>query len=283
MPFSGEACSYPEDALELEFCKHYHRVAWYHEAGNTCLLTRLRCKQWSCDYCANANRKMWRAFLAGQLPIISNDWYMVTLTAHPRMRTEEMSYKNLQRGIDVVMKRIRRVFGKVQYVRVFEKHPTSAALHAHLLISDLSPFVVPGCNKNLQRSFLPITLRAGTEGTWSLRTWLKKSAHECHIGHQAAVEKVRDGFAVWYVCKYLSKADQQITVKGLRHVSTSRRIGSPQYESDHTWEVGNFITPMDTTPAEAIRDLQLRTTLSYGELCRAGVYPPEAEKLTNGL
>lgn len=264
----------------MDFCTRYRRVAWSHQPDDVCLFTRLRCKQWDCAYCANANRKMWHAFLSGQLPLVSNDWWLVTLTAHSRMRQQQQSYKNLQRGIDVIMKRIRRVFGKVEYVRVFEKHPTSAALHAHLLVSDLSAFVIPGCHKNMQPGFLAVLVRTGHTGTWSIRTWLKKTAQECKLGYQAEVERVRNEYSVWYVTKYLQKASQQITIKGLRHVSTSHRVGSPLGESNHRWEVGNFITGMDILAEETLQDLQTGKKISAREIVQMGIYPPETERVS---
>lgn len=263
----------------MDFCTRYHRVAWSHQPDNVCLFTRLRCKQWSCEYCANANRKMWHAFLSGQLPIVCDNWWMLTLTAHSRMRSEQASYKNLQHGIDVIMKRIRRVWRGVNYVRVFEKHPTSDALHAHLLVSNLTPFVVPGCNKNLQRCFLGVLVRKGHKGTWAIRTWLKQTAQECKIGYQAEVEQCRNEFAVWYVTKYLSKANQQINVKGLRHVSTSRRVGSPSIEINHKWEVGNFLTGMDVSRDTQVSDLQSGKKIPGWKIIEMGVYPPESERV----
>lgn len=267
----------------MDFCQRYARVAWSHQPGNVCLFTRLRCKQWSCPYCAKANQKMWRAFLGGQLPIVSDEWWHVTLTAHSRMRSEQASYKNLQVGIDRIIKRIRRVFGKVEYVRVFEPHPTSQALHAHLLISNLTPFVVPGCHKNLQPGFLAVTHRDSYTGAWSVRTWLKKAAQGVQIGYQCDVKRCESGFAVFYITKYLTKAQGNISVKGLRHVSTSRRVGSPSMESEHRWEVGNFITSLDMGRDEVLLDIQVGISLPYMDVASFGLYPPETERLTNGL
>lgn len=221
---------------------------------------------------------MWRAFLSGQLPIVSNDWWLVTLTAHSRMRSQDQSYKNLQHGIDVIMKRIRRVFGKIDYVRVFEKHPKSDALHAHLIVSNLTSWVVPGCYKNMQPGFIAVTVRKGHTGTWSIRTWLKKTAQGCHVGYQADVERVTNQGAIWYVCKYLSKASQQITIKGLRHVSTSRRVGSPNPETTNQWIVGNYITGMDVWTDERVRDIQTGLSFPADSLREMGIYPPETER-----
>jgi hypothetical protein len=221
---------------------------------------------------------MWRSFLAGQLPIVSENWWHVTLTAHSRMRSQEASYKNLQRGIDVLLKRMRRVFGKIQYVRVYEKHPTSNALHAHLAVSDLTPFVVPGCHKNLQHGYLSVTSRSSGDGSWSVRTWIKKTAQECHIGYQADVRQAEGQNTVWYITKYLTKAHQSITMKGLRHVSTSHRIGSPDSKGDGSWKVGNFITPFDVLREEMVVDIQRGEKLDYGALVSFGIYPPPEER-----
>jgi len=262
----------------MQFCENYHRVAWTRRAGGVVLLTRLRCKQWSCPYCAKANQKMWRSFLARQLPLVSDNWWMMTLTAHSRMRSQEASYNNLAHGIDVMLKRIRRVFGKVEYVRVYEKHPSSNALHAHLIISNLDPFVIPGCHKNLQPGFISTTDRNASDGSWSIRTWTKKTSQECQIGYQADVRQATNAGLVWYVTKYLTKVSQQINIKGLRHVATSRRVGSPDKSSAGAWDTGRFITALDVTPDEKIRDIQTGDVLSYSHMVMAGVYPPLAER-----
>jgi hypothetical protein len=261
----------------MDFCERYSFVAWARnpETRGQVLFTRLRCKQWSCEYCAKKNQSIWRAFLYERLFQVSDNWWFMTLTAHSRMRSTEASYKNLAHGIDVLMKRVRRVFGKVEYVRVYEKHPTSQALHAHLLISGLSPFVVPGCNRNLQSCFLPVLVRQGHTGVWAVRTWLKKAAQECQIGYQAQVEAVENNYSVHYVTKYLSKACQQIDVKGLRHVQTSRGIGSPETASLLSWKVGSYITARDFEAGESVLDLQTGEALPDEYWSGFDHYPPE--------
>ncbi len=261
----------------MDFCERYSFVAWARDPAQhkTVLFTRLRCKQWSCEYCAKKNQSIWRAFLSNRLGQVSENWWFVTLTAHSRMRSTEASYKNLARGIDVLMKRIRRVFGKVEYVRVYEKHPTSDALHAHLIVSGLSPFVVPGCNKNLQPCFLAIGMRESRTGVWSVRTWLKKTAQECKIGYQATVEKIENAFAVHYVVKYLSKAHQAINIKGLRHVQTTRGVGSPEVEANLAWQVANYATARDFGVGEVLLDMQTHTVVEDDYWSQFDRYPPE--------
>lgn len=264
----------------MDFCSRYTRVAWARTGFNhDVLFTRLRCKQWDCDYCARKNQQIWRAFLLDRLKQVSDNWWFVTLTAHSRMRSEESSYKNLQHGIDVIMKRVRRVFGKVEYVRVFEKHPTSDALHTHLLVSNLTPFIVPGCNKNLQPTFCAVTVRQSRQGAWAIRTWLKKTAQECQIGYQAEVSQIPNAFAVQYVTKYLSKANQQITIKGIRHVQTSRGIGSPQAEGNLSWSVAAFATARDFNPGDTLFDLQRQLVVGSDYWGENDAYPPERDDM----
>lgn len=275
------------------FCKRYPLVAWSREltpaalsaaaaanqktAGrkDTVLFTRLRCKMWDCDYCAAKNQAIWRAFLYSKMPEISDNWWFMTLTAHSRMREQQASYKNLQHGIDVMMKRMRRVFGEIDYVRVFEKHPTSEALHAHLCISNLTPFVVGGAHKNLAYGYLAITARGKGDGSWSLKTFVKKTAQECRIGYMADCQSLNDNYAVHYATKYLTKAAQEIEIKGIRHVQTTRNIGAPSSESNRIWKVGSYVTARDFKAGETLLDMQTGETIPPEYWSEFDVYPPE--------
>ena len=230
---------------------------------------------WSCPYCAVKNQQIWRAFLHQKMPEVSNDWWFLTLTAHSRMRSQDASYKNLQHGIDVMMKRVRRVFGEIDYVRVFEKHPTSDALHAHLCISNLTPFVVGGCYKNMAYGYLPVLKRQGKTGAWSLKTWVKKTAQECKIGYMADCAALQNNYAVHYATKYLTKASQDIEIKGLRHVQTTRGIGTPSNETDRIWQVGDYVTARDFSAGETILDMQTGETIPPEYWAELDRYPVE--------
>lgn len=210
---------------------------------------------------------------------MSNEWYLMTLTAHSRTRTAQSSLENLRVNIDRIMKRIRRVFGAVEYVRVYERHPSSQAIHVHFIVSGLSPYVVPGCWKNLQPGFLAITQRKGHRGTWSLKTWLKHTAQDCGIGYIADVRLIdKDtSFAINYVTKYLTKAQQDIRVKGLRHVQTSRGIGSPQTDSDKEWQTGSIVTLDRIAPGSVLIDQQTGEMVDSDYWLSHNYYPPDAD------
>jgi len=200
---------------------------------------------------------------------------MLTLTSKGSIREQLASYRALQQGIDVFMKRIRRVHGEIDYVRTFEAHKKDKTLHAHFIITGLSPFVVPGCWRNLTPGFLAITQRKWRTGVWGLQTYLKNMAHECGMGYMAHVTVLPSYQAVNYVTKYLTKELQDIQIKGLRHVQTTRRVGSPDMASKYSWQISDYVTARDFTRGEVVNDLQTGTTIDHEYWADFDVYPPE--------
>ena len=256
----------------MEFCQNFYMVAYKRDAG-IMQMTRLRCGMWSCPFCAKANQRMWKTFLLGQLPLVSENWWLLTLTAHSKKRQQQASYANLSRGINLLMKRIRRVFGKIDYVRVFEKHPTSVALHAHIIISNLSPFLAISDNRNNTHTFTPLQARDRHKNIWTVRTWAKRLAHACKIGYEVDCQRIESAFAFVYVTKYLTKASQDIKIKNMRHVQTSRRIGSPDSAATGSWQVVPRIFRGMVRPGETIHDIQTGEKIPYEYFKEFELYP----------
>lgn len=260
----------------MDFCPHYNVCAWRDESDSRMLFMRLRCGKWSCDFCCQANRQMWSSFLNGQLPLVSDDWWLMTLTAHSQTRTAKTSLENIRTKIDPLIKRMKRVFGKVEYVRVFEKHRKTEAIHAHFVVSGLCPFVVYGASTKHNPGAIGVIERPYRDGCVSAGTWLKNTAHELGMGYMADVRRIDSvGRGVRYVCKYLTKSMQDINHKGLRHVQTTRRIGSPSQESEYIWQVGYNLRAEHVQPGQTVVDLQT------GEVCQPDYwnafrsYPPD--------
>lgn len=201
-------------------------------------MTRLRCKQWTCDFCADKNARTWQYWLIKRLPEVSQEWYLITLTAHSQKRTELQSLTNLRKNIDALIKRVKRVWGDdIEYVRVFERHPTSEAIHVHFIMSGITPYVVNGCSVKMRPMALGVITRHGHVGTWSAKTWFKKNAQELGMGYMADVKRLEGPTesAAFYVTKYLTKDLQAIHVAYLRHVQTTQGIGKPQFDVSHQW------------------------------------------------
>lgn len=209
---------------------------------------------------------------------MSEDWWILTLTASSFTRTLALSMDNLRSNIDRFFKRVKRVFGEVQYVRVFEKHPTSEAVHCHIIITGLSPYVAVGCSSKLQPMAFGCTTRRGRNGTWVLKTWVKKNAQELKMGYICDVKKIEGeaGRAVWYVTKYLTKAQADLHVKGLRHVQVTSGIGSPpRIDSDLVWSTAAYIVASMFEPNAAILDVNTGVTIDNNYWEARGFYPYE--------
>jgi len=259
----------------MDFCPRYSMVAFTHVDRSNALFTRLRCGMWSCPYCAKKNQAIWRAFLYDKLPQVSDNWWFLTVTAHAHMRKQIDSYNNLKIGIDRLMKRINRVWKDVEYVRVYEEHPTSEALHAHFVVSNLTPFVALQHNRNKTTTFTPATIRYAHKGFWSVGSYVKYAAQGVQIGYQAQVEQVANSYTVQYVTKYLTKEAQAINVKGLRAVQTSRGIGSPKVKSEYQWHIRSMVTARDFVAGMTVFDVNTGTDIPQDYFESFDYYPPE--------
>lgn len=260
---------------EASVCKLYKKVAFSQTGPKEAIFTRLRCKQWHCEFCAKKNASIWRAFLAEKLPTIGSQWFLLTLTAHSQTRSKNASMDNLRGNLDRFWKRVRRVFGKVEYVRTFEKHPTSEAVHVHYIVSGFTPYVAVGCSAKLQEMAIGVLTRGGRNGVWSLKTWVKIIAQACRIGYIADVRLLEGEIsrAIWYVTKYLTKEQSDLHVKGLRHVQTTRGIGSPNQERGLVWNTASYIVANMFPPNTAITDINTGKVIDNNHWEHTNFYP----------
>jgi len=260
----------------MDFCTHYPLCAYTRVSAHRVLFTRLRCGQWSCEYCAQKNRDIWRAHLTDTLPRISDHWWFITLTAHEHLRSATASLKNIRDNLDKLFKRLRRIFKHVHYVRVYEKHPTSEARHAHLVMCGMSPYLLRLAARSGMDEFVPLLERTSHRGTWTLKTWFKKTARALGLGYQVDCQRVKNALqTTGYVVKYLTKSFQDLHEKGLRHVQTSREIGAPKPETVYTWKVVSFVTARDFTAGDMVLDLQTGEALDSAYFEEHDYYPIE--------
>jgi len=245
------------------FCKKYIKVAYSVTGPREAVFSRLRCKQWTCDYCSAKNASIWRAHLLQKLPLISDTWWLVTFTAHAHRRSAAASLANIRDNLEAMLKRIKRTFGKIEYVRVYEKHPSSLAIHAHLIITGLTPYVSVRRTVKGRLSCTGIVERKGRNGTWAVKTWFKKNAQDLTMGYMVDVQKIdgEPGRAIWYVTKYLTKDQQALHIAHLRHVQVSQGIGGPKNENDDLWQVASYITSRTFSPGTKVLDLNTGRTI----------------------
>lgn len=260
-----------------DYCKKYMKVAWAVNAPRSAVFTRLRCKMWSCEYCAGKNASIWRAFLKERLPEVSGEWWLLTLTAHPSLRTAQQSLANIRENIDKLMKRVDNVFGKIEYVRTYERHPTSDAIHAHFIVSGLAPYVANGFSVKHRPMSIGVITRRARDGYWSVRTWFKKTCQALKMGYIVDVQLIGGDAtrAMWYVTKYLTKSQQDIHEPYLRHVQTTKGIGSPENEKQAGWTLGAYITSRTFEAGTRVLDLNTGEIIDNNHWEHTGFYPTD--------
>lgn len=260
-------------------CQRYIKIAYAIKGPKQALVTRLRCKQWDCDYCAKKNANMWLYWLIKRLPVVSDNWYFMTLTANEDIRGHVESLTNIRANIDRLIKRMKRVFGdNIEYVRVFEKHPSSDACHVHFVISGLDPYVQNGYSVKHQLVSVGVINRKSRFGCWSLNTWIKKTCKDLGMGYIADVQKIEGDMSkvAYYVCKYLTKEQQQIHVAYLRHVQVTQGIGKPEFENSYEWTPASYITARTfDEPNTQIEDIDTGFIIDNNYWEHTGFYPDE--------
>lgn len=259
----------------MDFCPEYKKVAYALDGPRQASMLRLRCKMWSCEYCRQKNASIWYMHLKKRLPEVSDEWWILTLTANEDERSTKASLKNIRDNIEALFKRIRRVFGHIEYVRVYEGHPSSEAIHAHFLVSGLAPYVALGYSVKHRPMAIGVLTRKYRTGIWAIKSWLKINARELHMGYMADVQKIEGDDiekVVSYPCKYLFK-DQGLDIPYLRHVQVTSGIGSPEYEKQGQWHTALFLEARMFEAGTKITDLNTKQIIDNNYWEEHRLYP----------
>lgn len=195
-------------------CANWKMVA-KNEGAEVHTLARIRCKQWSCDYCSAALQRQWRAHIQHEIARLGGQWSFITVTASREAHQAKNTVAVLRVGLEALHKRLRRLWGDYEYVRVFERHQ-SGQYHAHLIMS----VYPPDAHK--------VSRKTGRYNGRYVRT-LKAACVGVGLGFMVDITPIgsvdEEGFALItaYVTKYLTKAGQDYAApKGLRRVQASR-------------------------------------------------------------
>jgi len=269
--FFGELFYLKGYSLKPAFCPNFDFIVWRRNRLNEVELTRLRCKSWSCDYCARLNRDLWRLHLKKRIGKMGGEWWFVTVTSHEWKREQNASLANLRTGLDLLFKAMRRIWEGIEYVRVYELH-TKGAFHAHLVISGLSERVVYRRGRNGVLVFKPSDAKGGKG--WSLKTWFKKTCRRYKMGYMVDVQHIA-GVAktVNYITKYITKESQSFVVPGLRRIQTSQGIGAANpRKTGQGWQIAKYIWGTDVANRVVV-DLNLKMRINPSYFDENYVYP----------
>lgn len=225
----------PTLCIKTRLLAHSESIA----AAQTRDVIPLRCRQWDCDFCAQMNREAWVSHLINRLPKISDQWFLVTLTAHRNAHRAAdraaATLKNILGAQDKFIKRLRRAYPALEYVRVLERHK-SGAFHAHFLMTFGRVVLSAAEFRGVASS--------GIRYRGSVYTVIKAAAIECGMGYIVDVRPLVDDSLAWqppalaarYVAKYMTKGNLAGLPPHTRRVQTSRGIGSPKSgDSERVW------------------------------------------------
>jgi len=256
----------------MSYCPRFKLVVWQQSAPQTVIMSRVRCKMWSCPHCCKKNREIWSSFLSGKLPRVSSNWWFVTITAHEWKRSAAGSLENLRKGLDNVIKRVNRVWKEVSYVRVYEKHK-KGAYHAHIIMSELSARVTRKINRNRTVSTFPADADASGR-TWGVQTWFRRACRACKLGYMVTIRRLdSEQQAVRYIVKYMTKSAQAFYAKGLRRIQTSTRIGSPVKKKTGGWTAARYVWASEVAIGSDLIDLNTKEVIPWGDLVKQVAYP----------
>jgi len=252
--------------MAKSFCDRFDGLAVIDGDDDTeMLVARLRCGMWSCDYCANKNRMIWRAHIIDRVNKLGGDWMFLTITAHRNAHKAGKTIVNLKNAWKRLYDRLRYKFKgqKLEYVWLYEAHTG-----------------LDSTGRKKRTYHVHAICRASIDGrnTWDakreywyhaeMHNWLKDNAAAVGAGfmcHAAKIEDGNGGLVAAYITKYLTKSEQDLGhfPKNSRRVSTTRGFGSPKPKATGLhWEfrahllrgdVARHVKTTDVTTGERVR------------------------------
>ena len=259
-------------------------------------MVRVRCKQWSCEYCSQENARQWKNHLLtriGRPDFWLRQWCLITITASGEANRKGPIYtlKNLQRGWSKLYHRLKRWNGSpFDYVRVFEKHTDGkyGGYHMHILadVGDAWVYHFTNINRVLDREAhamgLGLKPRKRLKKEKSPERWIKDNCATCGMGNQADfsyVGKTAAGTAR-YATKYIGKQLEILEFPPrMRRIQASRGMTLKKQSGSkiRQWRAKSAIYRDDLTRFDKIYDMTARHIVNIEDDFSSGqpYYPPE--------
>lgn len=263
--------------MQKSFCKNFSGVAITATDDDIpALLMRLRCKQWSCEFCAEKNRQQWKRHIIERVAEMGGDWIFITITANAKAHKSGKTVENLKSAWKKLYDRLRYKFEgqKLEYVWIYERHTSEdkrgaqkTRYHIHAILRAS----IAGDNKyNAAKEYFYHP---------EMHNWLKDNAAACGAGYMCHAVKIQDnsaGFVAGYIVKYMTKDAQDLGMfpKGYRRVTTSRGFGSPKTQSDMVWEYRAHILKGEVMRRVKITDVSIGKTVTLESFRGGELYPP---------
>lgn len=254
------------------------------------LVYRARCKQWSCPYCAEINRRVWRARImieVGKHPGELWHFWTLTLDGIDHQGNTARSLQTWRANWDKLMKRVKRDLGVMRYVRIFETH-ADGTLHVHMLADKTYQDVKCVHELDGRENWRSLTLKGHLE---ALRLGWRHDLNPIITTDHENEGNERNVSA--YCVKYLTK-DIQSTVRedmrraGLnrvRMIQTSQKWANvPTSENPRAWDRGGItVYEYENMQKDGITsvDVDTKRTIKPADFYGYDVYPNRIIDLIN--
>lgn len=262
--------------MQKSYCKNFSGVAITRTDDDIpALLMRLRCKQWSCPFCAEQNRRMWKNHIIERIQAMGGDWIFITITAHGNAHRAGKTIENLKSAWKKLYDRLRYKFAgqKMEYVWIYERHTSEdkygakkTRYHVHAILRAS----IAGDNKyNARKEYYYHP---------ELHAWLKDNTAQVGAGYMCHAVKIEGGEAgliAGYIVKYMTKDCQDLGKfpKGYRRVTTSRGFGSPKPKHEEKWEYRAHILKGEVMRRVKITDVSIGKVVTMASFGDGDLYP----------
>lgn len=267
------------------FCQRFRA----HAVSDRARMVRMRCKQWTCEYCSRINSRQWQMHLKKHIPR-GKRWSFLTITAPAWAHDAGVTASILSTSWDSLMKRLRRAWGRFSYVRVYEAHE-SGEIHAHMLASVWSDDYDCDASFNesgqyrgtLYKDLKGACVGVGLGYICDIRPVRTPNNSSDIVALSCAIDdpgvSVGTNHVVAYVTKYMTKATRPLPAH-CRRIQTSRDIkpiSSWRDETDETWSMIDKLSYTDLLRFESERVIDLTrrcvVTLDWFEQNSTTLYP----------
>lgn len=258
--------------------------------SGSAIRVRLRCKQWSCEYCAAINANQWQGHLLNTVDKMTKSdggwmrWYLLTVTADGQNRTAHGSAASLQAHWNVIRQlfsdQTKKMGQRMSYVRVFESHK-DGSMHLHAIVRSVALGNAWVDSRRAAKAYR--ALQAGksirpNEFTTRLKGYtMSKSG----LGFMSEIVPIvaYDGYndvavIAAYVVKYLTKECQSFDLpKGARRIVTSRdmKFVDVSQSSEYKWRHVEEFTADDLyyllKEYPEVYDVNENRAVTYDDIC----------------
>jgi len=262
-------------------------------------MVHVRCKQWTCPYCAPANAKQWKDYILKRLAredFRDQFWIFVTITAHEdsHKHSPQATLRNLQRGWNKLYHRFKTFNGHraFDYVRVFERHENGkfGGYHMHLIMALGNAFArhKDAFAKVLERE--KIARKQGKKPRKRLKRekhparWLKDASRACKMGYQTDVRQIGSNtqHVAPYMTKYISKQLEILDFPPrMRRIQASVKFGSPRRRDTgnvRKWRPRTAIYKTDLEDFDLIFDVTRKHVITEGDFPEGVFWYPKELK-----